>query len=83
MIIPKQIQQTIKCPKSIMETLEQDVKYVKVNNKDFFVIFEHTSHLVLVFEYVLFTWNVESRLTHFSPVLYSWKQFHWLVRHAN
>ena len=56
MIIPKQIQQTIKCPKSIMETLEQDVKYVKVNNKDFFVIFEHTSHLVLVF--LLLTLNM-------------------------
>ena len=51
--------------KLTIETLEQRVKYIKVNNKDtratpcsavFIVNFEHISHLVLVF--LLITLNI-------------------------
>ena len=38
------------CSKSTIETLEQGVKYVQVNNKDFIVNFEHLSHFYADFE---------------------------------
>ena len=40
------------CSKLTIQTLEQGVKHVKVNNKDagvFIVNFEHIPHLVIVF----------------------------------
>ena len=38
------------CSKSRIETLEQGVKYIQVNKKDFIVNFEHVSHLFADFE---------------------------------